>query len=99
MGRAILDLSTLKHEKTYHLDINLEDDAGVLKLSVTISGATAMAGVAEGVTDLRHLDAGEADHKRAKAVEKYALKNTLQNMRQIGLLIIKVMDIGFSREP
>ena len=90
MGRAIVDLTTLKHEKTHHLSVNLEDDAGVIELSVTISGAAAASGVAEGVTDLRHLDLTDADNKRAKALEKYALKNTLQNMRQIGLLIIKV---------
>ena len=90
MGRAILDLSTLKLEKTHHMGVELEDSAGVLKLSVTISGASSATGVAEGVADLRQYDAAGAEAKRAKALEKYALKNTLHNLKQIGLLTIKV---------
>ena len=90
MGRAIVDLSTLKLEKTHHLDVELEDSAGVLKISVTISGASSTTGVAEGVADLRHFDTAGAEIKRAKAVEKYAIKNTFNNLKQIGLLTIKV---------
>ncbi|KAL8566338.1 hypothetical protein ACOMHN_030538 [Nucella lapillus] len=41
MGRTIVDLSSLESERTHHLDVELEDGAGLLKLLLTVSGTCA----------------------------------------------------------
>jgi hypothetical protein len=57
---------SLKTEKTHHLDVELEDGAGKIRLSLTISGCSG----SDSITDLQTYNSVAAV-KKEKALEKY----------------------------
>ena len=60
---ASVDLSSLKHEVTHTLDVELENDAGMIALLLTISG---MTGGEDTVKDLTRCEDDSEDMKKLK---------------------------------
>ncbi|XP_070206098.1 multiple C2 and transmembrane domain-containing protein 1-like isoform X2 [Littorina saxatilis] len=100
MGRAVIDLSTLELEITHHLDVELEDGAGMLKLLLTISGQNS----SDAQSDLCNYTPDSRTQEQL--MKKYsALK--LSDITDVGTLQVKVFkatglksaDIGGQSDP
>lgn len=85
MGRTLIDLATLERETTHRLWRELEDGSGSIFLLLTISGTTA----SETISDLAIHE--EIPLERTQLVQKYSVMNTLQRIRDVGHLTVKVI--------
>ncbi|XP_023248407.1 multiple C2 and transmembrane domain-containing protein [Copidosoma floridanum] len=101
MGRVVIDLAALERETTHRLWRELEDGAGSIFLLLTISGTTA----SETISDLAAHE--DTPRERSQMIQRYALANTLQRIRDVGHLTIKVYraqglaaaDLGGKSDP
>ncbi|XP_021379603.1 multiple C2 and transmembrane domain-containing protein 1-like isoform X3 [Mizuhopecten yessoensis] len=101
MGRAVIDLSQVKHELTHTFDQALEDGAGIIKILLTVSGTCGT----ETISDLSNFTANPRD--REEIMTKYRFKNSIKNLKDIGWLQVKVFraqnlasaDIGGKSDP
>ncbi|XP_069137876.1 LOW QUALITY PROTEIN: multiple C2 and transmembrane domain-containing protein 1-like [Argopecten irradians] len=101
MGRAVIDLSQVKHEVTHTFDQALEDGAGIIKILLTVSGTCGT----ETISDLANFTVNPYD--REDVVTKYNAKNSFKNLKDIGWLQVKVFraqnlasaDIGGKSDP
>ncbi|XP_072038092.1 multiple C2 and transmembrane domain-containing protein 1-like [Amphiura filiformis] len=85
MGRASIDLATLKREETHVLDIELEDGAGMLFLLLTISGTKG----GESISDLANF---KPDPNVTRMLHRrYNLANSFKYIKDTGWLQIKVV--------
>ncbi|XP_023330904.1 multiple C2 and transmembrane domain-containing protein isoform X2 [Eurytemora carolleeae] len=100
MGRGCIDLSTLSREDSHHLWIQLEEGSGQIFIILTISGTTGR----DNPTFLSNWDNTNSINLYR---EKYALKQSLTNIDDVGVLIVKVFgarglhaaDLGGSSDP
>ncbi|XP_020291510.1 multiple C2 and transmembrane domain-containing protein 1, partial [Pseudomyrmex gracilis] len=101
MGKTMIDLATLERETTHRLWRELEDGSGSIFLLLTISGTTA----SETISDLTAHE--ENPMERTQLVQRYAVVNTLQRIRDVGHLTVKVYraqglaaaDLGGKSDP
>lgn len=101
MGRCTIDLTNFEREKTHRICQELEDGAGSIFLLLTISGTTA----SETISDLTTYE--ENPKEKEKLFHRYALVNSLQNLRDVGHLTVKVFraqglaaaDLGGKSDP
>ncbi|XP_076171076.1 multiple C2 domain and transmembrane region protein isoform X2 [Ptiloglossa arizonensis] len=101
MGKAVIDLSILERETTHRLWRDLEDGSGSIFLLLTISGTTA----SETISDLAAHE--ETPREREQLYQRYAVLNTLQTIRDVGHLTVKVFkaqglaaaDLGGKSDP
>ncbi|XP_021928655.1 multiple C2 and transmembrane domain-containing protein 1 isoform X1 [Zootermopsis nevadensis] len=101
MGRCTIDLSCLEREKTHRIWQDLEEGAGSIFLLLTISGTTA----SETISDLTTYE--ENPRERETLQNRYAFLRTLQNLRDVGHLTVKVFraqglaaaDLGGKSDP
>ncbi|XP_076763941.1 multiple C2 domain and transmembrane region protein isoform X2 [Xylocopa sonorina] len=101
MGKTVIDLAVLERETTHGLWRDLEDGSGSIFLLLTISGTTA----SETISDLAAHE--ETPREREQLYHRYALTNTLQRVRDVGHLTVKVFraqglaaaDLGGKSDP
>ncbi|XP_012140133.1 multiple C2 domain and transmembrane region protein isoform X2 [Megachile rotundata] len=101
MGRTVIDLATLERETTHRLWRDLEDGSGNIFLLLTISGTTA----SETISDLAAHE--ETPREREQLFQRYSIMNTLQRLRDVGHLTVKVFraqglaaaDLGGKSDP
>ncbi|XP_003396582.1 multiple C2 and transmembrane domain-containing protein isoform X5 [Bombus affinis] len=101
MGKTVIDLTTLERETTHRLWRDLEDGSGSIFLLLTISGTTA----SETISDLAAHE--ETPREREQLYQRYALVNSLQRVRDVGHLTVKVFraqglaaaDLGGKSDP
>ncbi|KAL0278274.1 UNVERIFIED_CONTAM: hypothetical protein PYX00_000131 [Menopon gallinae] len=101
MGRCCIDLSQLERETTHSLWQDVEEGSGSIHLLLTISGTTA----SETISDLTTYE--ENPRERTNIENRYALRNTLHNLRDVGHLTVKVYratglaaaDLGGKSDP
>ncbi|XP_072759845.1 multiple C2 and transmembrane domain-containing protein isoform X3 [Anoplolepis gracilipes] len=101
MGRTVIDLATLERETTHRLWRELEDGSGNIFLLLTISGTTA----SETISDLAVHE--ETPMERIQLIQRYSILNTLQRIRDVGHLTVKVYraqglaaaDLGGKSDP
>ncbi|KAG5329593.1 MCTP2 protein, partial [Acromyrmex charruanus] len=101
MGKTVIDLATLERETTHRLWRELEDGSGNIFLLLTISGTTA----SETISDLAIHE--ETPIEQAQLVQRYSITNTLQRIRDVGHLTVKVYraqglaaaDLGGKSDP
>lgn len=84
MGKTVIDLTTLERETTHRLWRDLEDGSGSIFLLLTISGTTA----SETISDLAAHE--DTPREREQLYQRYALVNSLQRVRDVGHLTVKV---------
>lgn len=101
MGRAVINLTEMETERTHRISQKLEDDAGTLLLLITVSGMTCnkhrMDQAGKTIDDLRRDD----------IVRQYGVIRSLQNIRDVGWLQVKVLrahdlksaDLGGKSDP
>lgn len=87
MGKTVIDLANLERETTHRLWRELEDGSGDIFLLLTISGTTA----SETISDLAAHE--ETPVERAQLVQRYSIANTLQRVRDVGHLTVKVIKL------
>jgi len=85
MGKTVIDLATLERETTHRLWRDLEDGSGSIFLLLTISGTTA----SETISDLAAHEETTVEH--AQLAQRYSVVNTLQRIRDVGHLTVKVI--------
>lgn len=88
MGKTVIDLATLERETTHRLWRDLEDGSGNIFLLLTISGTTA----SETISDLAAHE--ETPREREQLYQRYSMRNTLQRLRDVGHLTVKVCQIS-----
>ncbi|KAL6422911.1 hypothetical protein ACFW04_010433 [Cataglyphis niger] len=101
MGRTVIDLAVLERETTHRLWRELEDGSGNIFLLLTISGTTA----SETISDLAAHE--ETPIERTQLIQRYSILNTLQRIRDVGHLTVKVYraqglaaaDLGGKSDP
>ncbi|XP_012538193.2 multiple C2 and transmembrane domain-containing protein isoform X3 [Monomorium pharaonis] len=101
MGKTVIDLATLERETTHRLWRELEDGAGNIFLLLTISGTTA----SETISDLAVHEETPMEH--VQLIQRYSIMNTLQRIRDVGHLTVKVYraqglaaaDLGGKSDP
>lgn len=101
MGKTVIDLATLERETTHRLWRELEDGSGNIFLLLTISGTTA----SETISDLAVHE--ETPVEQVQLVQRYSIMNTLQRIRDVGHLTVKVYraqglaaaDLGGKSDP
>ncbi|XP_018301348.1 multiple C2 and transmembrane domain-containing protein 1 isoform X2 [Mycetomoellerius zeteki] len=101
MGKTVIDLATLERETTHRLWRELEDGSGNIFLLLTISGTTA----SETISDLAVHE--ETSVEQAQLIQRYSITNTLQRVRDVGHLTVKVYraqglaaaDLGGKSDP
>ncbi|XP_016768666.1 multiple C2 and transmembrane domain-containing protein isoform X7 [Apis mellifera] len=101
MGKTVIDLATLERETTHRLWRDLEDGSGNIFLLLTISGTTA----SETISDLAAHE--ETPREREQLYQRYSMRNTLQRLRDVGHLTVKVFraqglaaaDLGGKSDP
>ncbi|XP_071556373.1 multiple C2 and transmembrane domain-containing protein isoform X2 [Temnothorax nylanderi] len=101
MGKTVIDLATLERETTHRLCRELEDGSGTIFLLLTISGTTA----SETISDLAAHEETPVEH--TQLVQRYSVMNTLQRVRDVGHLTVKVYraqglaaaDLGGKSDP
>lgn len=101
LGRCTIDLRSLSRESTHGMWQQLEDCSAEVFLLLTISGTTA----SETITDLTAYK--EDPREREALVSKYSWPKTLQNLRDVGHLTVKVFgatglaaaDLGGKSDP
>ncbi|XP_076374762.1 multiple C2 domain and transmembrane region protein isoform X2 [Megalopta genalis] len=101
MGRTVIDLTTLERETTHRLWRDLEDGSGNVFLLLTISGTTA----SETISDLAAHE--DTPREREQLYQRYSVLNTLQRVRDVGHLTVKVFraqglaaaDLGGKSDP
>ncbi|XP_064543948.1 multiple C2 and transmembrane domain-containing protein isoform X2 [Drosophila montana] len=100
-GKANIDLSVFQRETTHGIWKPLEDCCGEVFLMLTISGTTAL----ETISDLK---AFKEDPRETQLLrERYRFLRSLQNLRDVGHLTVKVFgatglaaaDIGGKSDP
>lgn len=100
-GKCTIDLRSLPRESTHGLWQQLEDSAAEVFLLLTISGTTA----SETITDLTAYK--EDPRERTALLSRYVFGKTLQNLRDVGHLTVKVFgatglaaaDLGGKSDP
>lgn len=100
-GKCTIDLRSLPRESTHGLWQQLEDSAAEVFLLLTISGTTA----SETITDLTAYK--EDPRERTALLGRYVFGKTLQNLRDVGHLTVKVFgatglaaaDLGGKSDP
>nr|XP_047139595.1 multiple C2 and transmembrane domain-containing protein 2 isoform X3 [Hydra vulgaris] len=101
IGRGKIDISTLTAEKTHDIELNLEDQPGVLYLYLCITGLN----VPGCISDLTTYD--EDQSLIVKQESNFSLWKTVENFKQIGWMQIKihranglaVADLGGASDP
>ncbi|XP_032671978.1 multiple C2 and transmembrane domain-containing protein isoform X2 [Odontomachus brunneus] len=101
MGRTVIDLAALERETTHRLWRELEDGSGNIFLLLTISGTTA----SETISDLAAHE--DTPLERVQLIQRYSILNTLQRVRDVGHLTVKVYraqglaaaDLGGKSDP
>ncbi|KOC63159.1 Multiple C2 and transmembrane domain-containing protein 1 [Habropoda laboriosa] len=101
MGKTVINLAVLERETTHRLWRDLEDGSGNIFLLLTISGTTAN----ETISDLAAHE--ETPHEHIQLYQRYSLMNTLQRVRDVGHLTVKVFkaqglaaaDLGGKSDP
>ncbi|XP_065672715.1 multiple C2 and transmembrane domain-containing protein 1 isoform X2 [Hydra vulgaris] len=101
IGRGKIDISTLTAEKTHDIELNLEDQPGVLYLYLCITGLNVPGCISD-------LTTREEDQSLiAKQESNFSLWKTVENFKQIGWMQIKVhranglavADLGGASDP
>ncbi|KFB36651.1 AGAP007646-PA-like protein [Anopheles sinensis] len=100
-GKCTIDLRSLARERTHGIWQPLEECPGEVHIMLTISGTTA----SETITDLTAYK--EDSKERAVIQSRYIWHKSLQNMRDVGHLTVKVFgatglaaaDIGGKSDP
>ncbi|XP_045134020.1 multiple C2 and transmembrane domain-containing protein-like isoform X3 [Portunus trituberculatus] len=101
MGRCVLDISKYEKEKTHHIWAPLDKGAGSVFILLTISGITS----SETISDLHSFD--DNPKELANIAASYKWTRTLQNVKDVGYLRVKVFraqglasaDIGGKSDP
>ncbi|KAJ8028903.1 Multiple C2 and transmembrane domain-containing protein 1 [Holothuria leucospilota] len=101
MGRGEVDLSTLEPERTHFLEVELEDNAGVVELLLTITGTSGE----ESISDLGSFV--EDPNRERELIKRYSIKNSFREIKDVGWLQVKVIkaqnlasaDIGGKSDP
>ncbi|KZC04883.1 Multiple C2 and transmembrane domain-containing protein 1, partial [Dufourea novaeangliae] len=101
MGRTVINLAILERETTHRLWRDLEDGSGNIFLLLTISGTTA----SETISDLAAHE--DTPREREQLYQRYSMVNTLQRIRDVGHLTVKVFkaqglaaaDLGGKSDP
>lgn len=83
MGRSVIDLAELEHEKTHCLECKLEDSEGYIKILLSISGTVG----ADTISDLSKYIEDPKDRK--KIVRKYGVLSSLKGIKDVGWLQVK----------
>ncbi|PIK45728.1 putative multiple C2 and transmembrane domain-containing protein 1 [Apostichopus japonicus] len=100
-SRGEVDISTLEAERTHFLEVELEDNAGIIELLLTVSGTS-------GTESISDLGAFVADPNRERElIKRYSIKNSLKDVKDVGWLQVKVIkaqnlasaDIGGKSDP
>lgn len=100
-GKCTIDLKTLQREQTHKINEPLEESSIEISLLLTISGTTA----SETITDLTSY---KPDPREMESVQnRYRWFRTLQNLRDVGYLTVKVFgatglaaaDLGGKSDP
>lgn len=100
-GKCAIDLKTMARELTHTMWQQLDESSTEICLMLTISGTTA----SETITDLTSY---KSDPRELQIVQKrYSLMKTLQNVRDVGHLTVKVFgatglaaaDLGGKSDP
>lgn len=100
-GKCTIDLRSLPREETHSLWQQLEDSSTEIYLMLTISGTTS----SETITDLTSF---KPDIRERQIIEsRYAWMKSLQNLRDVGHLTVKVFgatglaaaDLGGKSDP
>lgn len=102
IGKCSIDLSKFVKEVTHKIVQDLEDGAGNITLLLTISGTTTAS---ETISDLTTYEENPNEQKALE--DRYALKNTFHNLRDVGHLTVKVYkaqglavaDLGGKSDP
>ncbi|XP_062553215.1 multiple C2 and transmembrane domain-containing protein isoform X2 [Armigeres subalbatus] len=100
-GKCTIDLRSLPRERTHGMWQPLEECTGEVHLMLTISGTTA----SETITDLTSYR--EDPKERTQQQKRYTWHRSLQNLRDVGHLTVKVFgatglaaaDIGGKSDP
>ncbi|XP_062710210.1 multiple C2 and transmembrane domain-containing protein isoform X2 [Aedes albopictus] len=100
-GKCTIDLRSLPRERTHGMWQPLEECTGEVHIMLTISGTTA----SETITDLTSYR--EDPKERTQQQKRYAWHRSLQNLRDVGHLTVKVFgatglaaaDIGGKSDP
>ncbi|XP_065086202.1 multiple C2 and transmembrane domain-containing protein isoform X2 [Ochlerotatus camptorhynchus] len=100
-GKCTIDLRNLPRERTHGMWHPLEECTGEVQLMLTISGTTA----SETITDLTSYR--EDPKERTQQQKRYIWHRSLQNLRDVGHLTVKVFgatglaaaDIGGKSDP
>lgn len=100
-GKCTIDLSLLPREITHNLWQQFEDCIGEVFMVLTISGTTA----SETISDLTAYK--EDTREKEMLLQRYSIKNSFNNLRDIGHLTVKVhgatglaaADIGGKSDP
>ncbi|XP_078468681.1 multiple C2 and transmembrane domain-containing protein 1 isoform X2 [Lampetra fluviatilis] len=85
IGRCQKELATLTKEQTHRLEVPLEEGEGSLLLLLTLTASSAVA-----ITDLCASPLGDAGERRS-VVQRYALRQSLSNVKDVGFLQVKVI--------
>uniref|UniRef100_A0A673ADQ2 Multiple C2 domains, transmembrane 1b n=1 Tax=Sphaeramia orbicularis TaxID=375764 RepID=A0A673ADQ2_9TELE len=85
IGRCQLDLSTLSKEQTHHLELPLEESRGYVVLLVTLTASSHVSIADLSVTPL------DDPQERAEILRRYGIWKSLSNMRDVGIVQVKVM--------
>ncbi|PIK38331.1 putative multiple C2 and transmembrane domain-containing protein 1, partial [Apostichopus japonicus] len=100
-NKGEVDISTLEAERTHFLEVELEDNAGIIELLLTVSGTS-------GTESISDLGAFVADPNRERElIKRYSIKNSLKDVKDVGWLQVKVIkaqnlasaDIGGKSDP
>lgn len=83
-GRCLIDLRSLPREETQCLWQKIDDSTTEIYLMLTISGTTSL----ETISDLTSFKPDEREHIALK--RRYNFWKTLQNLRDVGHLTVKV---------
>uniref|UniRef100_H3B8R8 Multiple C2 and transmembrane domain-containing protein 2 n=1 Tax=Latimeria chalumnae TaxID=7897 RepID=H3B8R8_LATCH len=84
-GICKVDLTTLPHEQKNRLELPLENSQGSVLVLVTVNACTEVS-----ISDLYACPL-EDPTEREQMVQRYCLKNSLQDLKDIGFLQVKVM--------
>nr|CAH0111794.1 unnamed protein product [Daphnia galeata] len=104
VARAVLDLADVEGERTHSLNCEFQQGgSGSLSLLITISGTTA----SETISDLSTHQSDTHSKEVAVINQRYSLWRTLNNLRDVGHLSVKVFrasglasaDIGGKSDP
>ncbi|XP_029295736.1 LOW QUALITY PROTEIN: multiple C2 and transmembrane domain-containing protein 1 [Cottoperca gobio] len=85
MGRCTIDLTHLSKERTYKLDLPLEEGEGLLVLLVTLTASAAVS-----ISDLS-VNMLDDPQERHQIMQRYSLWRSFNNLKDVGVVQVKVI--------